>query len=72
MELDLLETPIYDTIEIRGVVKVKTDQNFHLRAKNILIKGGTLQAGTAAAPYVHNGQITLYGKRTDPTIAIEN
>jgi hypothetical protein len=66
----LPETPIFDKIEINGLLKFKPDIDVHLRAKKILIRGGELQVGTKEKPYLKNGQITLHGGKDDPTIAI--
>ena len=55
MQLDLPETPIFDKIEINGLLKFKLDIDVHLRAKKILIRGGELAIGTKEEPYLKNG-----------------
>lgn len=72
MLLDIEETPIFDKIEIKGRLTFKDDMNIHLRAKKILIAGGELIIGSEKKPYVMNGKITLFGKKEEPAIAIED
>jgi hypothetical protein len=75
MQLDLAETPIFDTIEVNGCLHFAGGSDvteIHLRAKKILIRGGELYIGTKADPYDKVAKITLHGDRNEPTIAIED
>jgi len=54
MELDLKETPIFDTIEINGCLHFKDAKDLaeiHLKAKKILIRGGELYIGKKNQPF---------------------
>jgi hypothetical protein len=72
MELDLAETPIFNKIEIKGILRFKTSIDVHLHVKKVLIRGGELGIGTASRPYLKQGKITLHGRKEEPTIAIED
>jgi len=52
MELDLAETPIFNKIEIKGILRFKTSIDVHLHVKKVLIRGGELGIGTASKPYL--------------------
>jgi len=75
MELDLKETPIFDTIEINGCLHFKGGKGvdeIHLRAKKILIRGGELYIGKSNQRYENKAKISLFGTRNEPTIAISD
>jgi hypothetical protein len=75
MELDLSETPIFDTIEVNGCLHFKQGaegEDIHLNAKKILVRGGEFYIGTKENPFTNNAKITLHGDRNEPTIAIED
>jgi hypothetical protein len=74
MELDLAETPIFDTIIINGCLHFKQGkkgEDIHLRAKKILVRG-ELYIGTKDKPFTNIAKITLSGTRNEPTIAIQD
>ena len=75
MELDLAETPIFDTIEINGCLHFKQGkkgEDIGLDVKKILIRGGELYIGTKEKPFDNIATIRLHGDRNEPTIAIED
>jgi len=72
VELDLKETPIFDKIEINGCLHFKQGADIHLRAKKILIRGGELYIGERGKPFTGNAKISLFGKRNEETISIDN
>jgi hypothetical protein len=74
MELDLAETPIFDTIVINGCLHFKQGkkgEDIHLRAKKIMVRG-ELYIGTKDKPFTNIAKITLSGGRNEPTLAIQD
>ena len=60
---DLVESPLYNYIEINGVITFKQDAPvLHLRAKYIFIRAGELHIGNQTAPYLGSAKITLSGE----------
>ena len=75
MELDLAETPIFDTIEVNGCLHFKDGkdgEDIQLNAKKILIRGGELYIGTKEKRYSQTATIKLHGDRNEETIALED
>lgn len=75
MELDLAETPIFDTIEVNGCLHFKDGkdgEDIQLNAKKILIRGGELYIGSKEKRYSQKATIKLHGDRNEPTIALED
>lgn len=72
MHLDLEETPIFNKIEINGRLTFKQGMDITLNAKKILIRGGELRIGTKEERYTNKGTIFLWGRKDEPTIAIED
>jgi len=56
------DTPVLNTLLIKGGHVIFDRKDVHLQAKNILImNNGSLQVGTEAQPFEHKAQITLHG-----------
>lgn len=61
---DLVESPIYNYIQINGRVTFKPDAPaLHLKAKYVFVRAGELIIGTSAARFAGNAQITLFGEK---------
>ena len=70
---DLVESPLYNYIEINGVVTFKQDAAIlHLRAKYVFIRAGELHIGNQTNPFPGNAKITLSGEMANQEIVIQN
>jgi len=73
MVFDLADpSDIFDKVEINGRLTFKQGMDLHFQAKKILIRGGELRIGTKEEPYVNNAKITLWGRKEEEAIAIED
>lgn len=75
MLVDIDSTPILNTIIVEGSLIFPSDIKSanHVRtldAHLILCHGGYIEMGTESAPYSSNLQITMHGKKYDPTVPI--
>lgn len=58
-------------LEINGDVYIDDTLDLTISAKNIWIKGGSLNAGSASAPLNHSLTITLNGEKTDVGLTVD-
>jgi len=72
MLYDLEESPIYNNIEIQGILTFEDTANRKLTAYTIFNRGGEIYVGTEETPFQHKAVIELYGDRNDPTLAFSN
>jgi len=56
------DTPILLILTVEGVL-VFDDKDIHLQATYIWVKGGTMEIGTEARPFLHRALITLHGQK---------
>ena len=69
----MVESPLYNYIEINGVVTFKYNaSDLHLRANYVFVRAGELHIGNKTNPFPGNAKITLSGAMADQEIVYEN